>query len=353
MGKFTEVGFHGVDVDVMVRDLVDVSIAQVKQRKRKEVQKAVDEAVENTILTALMGKDVGDRSTWKTLLRSGQLDNQKIEIDVPENAGKTQTAGKRIDNFQEIVFQISNANGKPRTSKQKMSISDARHILLEAEVEKHTSSEAVTKEAITAAENDGIIFVDEIDKICTPSNYRHGSDASSEGVQRDMLPIIEGCTVSTKHGNVNTNHMLFIASGAFHSVKPSDLMPELQGRLPVRVQLQGLTEKDLLKILTDPKCSLTKQYEAMMATEGVELKFQQEGLEEVARVAAEVNLTVENIGARRLHTLMERILDDVSFEAGDVEGDLGPGSEYIVDAKMVRERTKDLLADVDLKKFVL
>lgn len=351
--KFTEVGFHGVDVDVMVRDLVDVSIAQVKLRKRKEVQKAVDEAVENTILTALMGKDVGDRSTWKTLLRSGQLDNQKIEIDVPENAGKSQTAGKRMDNFQEIVFQISNANGKPRTSKQKMSISDARHILLESEVEKHTSSEAVTKEAITAAENDGIIFVDEIDKICTPSNYRHGSDASSEGVQRDMLPIIEGCTVSTKHGNVNTNHMLFIASGAFHSVKPSDLMPELQGRLPVRVQLQGLTEKDLLQILTGPKCSLTKQYTELMATEGVQLTFEEEALEKIAAVSAEVNTTVENIGARRLHTLMERILEDVSYVAGDSEGDLGPGAEYVVTPQMVEDKTKDLLANVDMSKFVL
>jgi len=258
-----------------------------------------------------------------------------------------------MDNFQEIVFQISNANGKPRTSKQKMSISDARHILLESEVEKHTSSEAVTKEAITAAENDGIIFVDEIDKICTPSNYRHGSDASSEGVQRDMLPIIEGCTVSTKHGNVNTNHMLFIASGAFHSVKPSDLMPELQGRLPVRVQLQGLTEKDLLQILTGPKCSLTKQYTELMATEGVQLTFEEEALEKIAAVSAEVNTTVENIGARRLHTLMERILEDVSYVAGDSEGDLGPGAEYVVTPQMVEDKTKDLLANVDMSKFVL
>ena len=353
--KFTEVGFHGVDVDVMVRDLVENSIAQVKQRKRKEVQQAVDEAVENTILTALMGKDVGDRSTWKTLLRSGQLDNQKIEIDVPENAGRQQhtTPGKRMDNFQEIVFQISNASGKPRTTKQKMSISDARHILLETEVDKHTSSEAVVKEAIESAENDGIIFIDEIDKICTPSNYRHGSDASSEGVQRDLLPIIEGSVVSTKHGNVNTNHMLFIASGAFHSVKPSDLMPELQGRLPVRVQLEGLTEKDLLKILTGPKCSLTKQATELMATEGVTLRFGEESLQEIARVSAEVNTTVENIGARRLHTLMERILEDVSYSAGDAEGDVGPGSEYEVSVEMVQEKTADLLKNVDMSKFVL
>lgn len=354
--KFTEVGFHGVDVDVMVRDLVDASIARVKQKKRKEVQKVVDEAVENTILTALMGKDVGDRSTWKTLLRSGQLDNQKIEIEVPENLGKKseQAGGKGMHNFQEIVFQISNAGGQSkRTSKQKMSIQDARQILLEAEVEKHTSSEAVTKEAITSAENDGIIFIDEIDKICTPSHYRHGSDASSEGVQRDMLPIIEGCTVSTKHGNISTNHILFIASGAFHSVKPADLMPELQGRLPVRVQLQGLTRKDLQTILTDPKCALTKQYVALMETEGVDLNFQPEALEAIAEVAAEVNLTVENIGARRLHTLMERILDDVSFEAGHADGDLSPGSEYVVTPELVRDKTADLLANVDLKKFVL
>jgi len=360
--KFTEVGFHGVDVDVMVRDLVDTSIAQIKLKKRKEIQKVVDEAVENTILTALMGKDVGDRSTWKTLLRSGQLDNQKIEIEVPENVNRKVGQegggqGKQIKDFQEIVFQISNAAGKGRTAKQKMSISDARHILLELEVEKHTSSETVTQEAIAAAENDGIIFVDEIDKICTPAHYRHGSDASSEGVQRDLLPIIEGCTVSTKHGNISTNHILFIASGAFHSVKPSDLMPELQGRLPVRVTLDALSESDLLKILTDPTTSLTKQYIALMETEDVTLTFADDALAEIAKVAAEVNKTVENIGARRLHTLMERILEEISFLAGDkTEGDKTDGkagTEYVVTAELVREKTDDLRSNVDLSKFVL
>jgi len=351
--KFTEVGFHGVDVDVMVRDLVDASIAQVKLKKRKEVQQAVDEAVENIILTALMGKDVGDRSTWKTLLRSGQLDNQKIEIDVPESKPQTQTGNARGQpNLQEIVFQISNASGgasaKRGTSKQKVKIADARHILVEAETEKHVSGEAVTTEAIAAAQSDGIIFIDEIDKICTPAHYRHGSDASSEGVQRDLLPIIEGSTVTTKHGNISTNHILFIASGAFHSVKPSDLMPELQGRLPVRVQLQGLTQKDLLTILQDPKTSLTKQYTALMETEGVTLKFEDAALEEIARIASEVNTTVENIGARRLHTIMERVLEDVSFDAGDTVQD-----EFVVDTALVAEKTRDLLANVDMSKLIL
>src|ERR1700761_8134366 len=314
--KFTEVGYVGRDVEQIIRDLVEVAIAQTRERKRKDVQARAQLAAEDRVLDALVGANssAATRDSFRKKLRAGELNDKEIEIETQSSAG--------MPGAQLGAISIGDIFGKMggKTKTRRLTVEGSHEILVNEESDKLLDSDQLTLEAINTVENNGIVFLDEIDKICVRDG-RHGGDVSREGVQRDLLPLIEGTTVSTKHGAVKTDHILFIASGAFHIAKPSDLLPELQGRLPIRVELQALTRDDMRRILTEPEASLIKQYIALMQTEGVTLDITDSAIDALADVAVAVNSTVENIGARRLQTVMERVLDDISFTAPDRNGE--------------------------------
>ena len=361
--KFTEVGFHGRDVDQIIRDLVDNGIALTKQKMRAKFEKYVSEIIENKILDFICGEGANDetREAFRSLYRDGTLDDRTIEVELPDAGGqnmKIDPSGGPIP-IHELVIKVDKLFGNRKsTSKKKMTVAECKPLIEEMEFDNLLSAEAIAKEAITSVENDGIVFIDEIDKIVSSSDYRHGADASSEGVQRDLLPIIEGSVVSTKHGNVNTDHILFIASGAFHSAKPSDMLAELQGRLPIRVELKGLTERDLYRILTEPEMNMIEQQRALMKTEGIDLVFTKEAVEYIANIAAKVNKTVDNIGARRLHTVLERIVEELSFSAPEryskFVADGGSGQlEVKVDVEDIDKAIGSMLKQEDLSRFVL
>ncbi|KAI7835952.1 hypothetical protein COHA_010151 [Chlorella ohadii] len=355
--KFTEVGFHGRDVDQIIRDLVDNAIIMMRQRLRKEMKKAIDEAVEERILNALLGETVDSdtRRQFRMLYREGELDEREVDVEVPPSSPRVMGpfGGSEAAGLQEMVIRVDKIFGGRSKEKRKMKVSEARPLIEEQEAERYVNNESVTREAIQAVEQDGIVFIDEIDKIVTSTEHRYGGDASAEGVQRDLLPIIEGSTVSTKHGNVNTDYILFICSGAFHSCKPSDMLAELQGRLPIRVELKGLTADDFYKILTEPESNMVKQQQALMATENVNLIFTDAAIREIARVAEEVNTNVDNIGARRLHTILERILEDVSFDAPEKAKQQDSQYNVVIDKEDVLTKIGDLLKKQDLSRYVL
>ncbi len=352
--KFTEVGYVGRDVEQIVRDLVEIAIHMVRSRQRKEVEAKAEMAAEERVLDALVGEKASaeTRQKFRALLRQGKLDDREIEIDVSDSGASSLPTIEipGMPGAQMGMVNLGDIFGKAfggRTTPRKMSVEESHDVLVEEEADKLLDENAVVREAIDSVEQNGIVFLDEIDKICARSD-RYGADVSREGVQRDLLPLIEGTTVATKHGTVETNHILFVASGAFHLAKPSDLLPELQGRLPIRVELKALTEDDFRRILTEPETSLIRQYVALMQTEDVTLDFADDAIGEIALVAAEVNRSVENIGARRLQTVMERLLDEISFTATDRSGEtIG------IDAAYVRERVADLARDADLSKYIL
>ena len=353
--KFTEVGYVGRDVEQILRDLVEVAIAMIKERRRKEVTAKAELAAEERVLTALVGENASadTRQKFRKMLREGQLNDKEIEIQVADTgAGGMPTFEiPGMPGAQMGMLNIGDMLGKAfggRTKPRRLTVGESYGVLIQEESEKLLDQEKIVKDAIHAVEQNGIVFIDEIDKICGRAEFRGGGDVSREGVQRDLLPLIEGTTVATKHGAVKTDHVLFIASGAFHLAKPADLLPELQGRLPIRVELQPLSRADLRRILTEPEASLIKQYIALMATEQVTLIFTDDAIDEIAKIAAEVNQGVENIGARRLHTIMERVLDEISFTATDQEN-----STVTVDAKYVRDHVGALAANADLSKFIL
>ncbi|EKE78420.1 ATP-dependent protease ATPase subunit HslU [Oceanibaculum indicum] len=352
--KFTEVGYVGRDVEQIIRDLVEIALTQTRERLRQEVQAKAELAAEERVITALVGEGAAadTRHRFRKMLREGQLDSREIEVEVADNAGASMPTMDipGMPGAQMGMINLNDIFGKAfgqRTRKKKLSVADSYAVLTEEEADKLLDEEAVTREAIQSVEQNGIVFLDEIDKICARSE-RSGADVSREGVQRDLLPLIEGTTVATKRGPVKTDHILFIASGAFHLAKPSDLLPELQGRLPIRVELQALTRDDFKRILTEPEASLIKQYVALLATEQVTLDFREDAIDALATLSAEVNASVENIGARRLHTVMERLLEEVSFTATDK-----PGETITVDAAFVQKHVGDLAKNADLSKFIL
>jgi len=350
--KFTEVGYVGRDVEQIIRDLVETSIGLVRETKRKEVSAKAHLMAEERVLDALVGENAqkSTRESFRKKLRDGELDDKEIEVQVADTGGMPTFDIPGMPGSQVGMINIGDIMGKAfgqRTKPRRVSVKDSYEILIAEESDKLLDEETLVQEAISTVENNGIVFLDEIDKICAPSE-RVGGDVSREGVQRDLLPLIEGTTVSTKYGPVKTDHVLFIASGAFHVSKPSDLLPELQGRLPIRVELRALTKDDFKRILTEPKASLIKQYVALMKTEGVELEFSEDGVDAIADVAVEVNSNVENIGARRLMTVMEKILDEISFEATD-----HAGQTIVIDEKHVRDNIGDLAKNADLSKFIL
>ena len=352
--KFTEVGYVGRDVEQIVRDLLESAIAMTRERLRREVAAKAELRAEERVLDALVGENAGreTRQKFRRMLRDGELNDREIEVQVADNpAGQLPTfdipgmpgAQMGMLNLNEIFGKAFGGRTKPR----RLSVAESYEVLMAEESDKLLDQETVVAEAIRSVENNGIVFLDEIDKI-TARSERTGGDVSREGVQRDLLPLIEGTVVSTKHGTVKTDHILFIASGAFHQAKPADLLPELQGRLPIRVELKALTREDFRRILTEPEASLIKQYVALMETENVQLSFTEEAIDALAALAAEINQTVENIGARRLQTVMERLLDDISFSASD------RGGETVeIDAETVHERVAELAKNADLSRFIL
>ena len=353
--KFTEVGYVGRDVESIIRDLVEVGLSLVRETKRKEVRVRAEQAAEERVLDALVGPGAqpATREAFRKRLRANELNDKEIEIQVAEAGGGMPMfeipgqpgASMGMINLQDMLGKA--LGGRTRT--RRVTVHESYEILINEESDKLLDQEQVTQEALKAVENDGIVFLDEIDKICSRSEAgRVGADVSREGVQRDLLPLIEGTTVSTKHGHVKTDHILFIASGAFHLAKPSDLLPELQGRLPIRVELKPLTRDDMRRILTEPQASLIKQYVALMATEGVTLAFTDDAIDALADVAVQVNSTVENIGARRLQTVMERVLDEISFEASDRNGET-----MTIDRAYIEAHIGDLARNTDLSKFIL
>jgi len=350
--KFTEVGYVGRDVESIVRDLVEVSITMTRERMRQEVRAQAELNAEERVLSALVGESAGreTREKFRRMLRAGELANRDIDLDVQAgNEGMPAFEIPGMPGAQVGMVNIGDMLGKAfgqRTKRKRMTVAESYDVLLAEESDKLLDSETVTKEGLRVAENNGIVFIDEIDKI-TAREGRAG-DVSREGVQRDLLPLIEGTQISTKHGVVKTDHMLFIASGAFHLAKPADMLPELQGRLPIRVELQGLGQDDLKRILVEPEASLVKQTKALLATEGIELAFTDDGIDELARLAHEVNSQVENIGARRLMTVMERVVDEISYTASERTGDT-----ITIDGGYVRERVADLVDAGDLSKFIL
>ena len=350
--KFTEVGYVGRDVEQIVRDLVEIAIAQTRERKRKDVQAKAAQAAEARVLDALVGPGASPatKETFRKKLRAGELNDKEIEIEVQSGGGMPLFDIPGIPGAQMGAISIGDIFGKlggGRTKTRRVSVHDSYDILVNEESDKLLDNDQLTQEAIKVVEQNGIVFLDEIDKICARDG-RIGADVSREGVQRDLLPLIEGTTVATKHGSVKTDHILFIASGAFHISKPSDLLPELQGRLPIRVELKPLTRDDFRRILTEPEASLIKQYVALMATEGVTLEFSEDAIDAVADVAVAVNSSVENIGARRLQTVMERVLDEVSFAAPDRHGET-----VQIDAAYVHKHIGDLAKNADLSRFIL
>ena len=351
--KFTEVGYVGRDVDQIVRDLVDSAIIMIREQMRDDVKASAHGAAEDRVLDALTGSDsrAQTRDLFRKKLRDGTLDDKVIEMDVADTTNPLQMfdiPGQPGSNVG--MMNLGDLFGKAfsgRTQRRKMTIAESYKILIDEEADKLVDQDVVTKSAISSVEDSGIVFLDEIDKVCARADTR-GADVSREGVQRDLLPMIEGTTVSTKHGPVKTDHILFIASGAFHTSKPSDLLPELQGRLPIRVELRALTEEDFVRILTETDNALTLQYAALMATEEVTVKFTDNGIAALAKIAAEVNQSIENIGARRLYTVMERVFEELSFVAPDK-----PGTEVTVNAAYVEEHLGELARSTDLSRYVL
>jgi ATP-dependent HslUV protease ATP-binding subunit HslU len=352
--KFTEVGYVGRDVESIVRDLVEVALTMTRERLRKEVTAKAELNAEERVLDALVGPSASKetRDKFRRLLRDGALADKEIELDVLDRgAGALPTFDiPGMPGAQMGMLNLGDIFGKAfgeRTKRKRMTVAESYMVLIDEESDKLLDQEQVRREALTAVEQNGIVFLDEIDKI-SRGEYRGGADVSREGVQRDLLPLIEGTSVTTKHGAVRTEHILFIASGAFHNSKPSDLLPELQGRLPIRVELHPLTEEDLARILVEPEASLIKQYVALLATEGVSLRFTDGAIAEIARLATEMNERVENIGARRLHTVMERLVEEISFTASDRAGDV-----LEIDPGYVRDNVGHLLEGSDLTKFIL
>ncbi len=351
--KFTEVGYVGRDVEQIVRDLVEIAISMVRERRRKDVMAKAEAAAEERVLNALVGATAqpSTRESFRAKLRTGQLDDKEIEVDVADNAsplGGFDIPGQPGSSIGMVnLSDLLSKSFGGRTKRVRTTVKDAYKPLVQEESDKLLDNEAVTREALRVTEEDGIVFLDEIDKIASRSE-RAGADVSREGVQRDLLPLIEGTTVSTKHGPVKTDYILFIASGAFHVAKPSDLLPELQGRLPIRVELKALSRDDFRRILTEPEANLITQYIALMKTEGVDLVFESDAIDALADIAVQVNGSVENIGARRLHTVIERVLDDISFTASDRNGEA-----FRITGDYVREKLGRMAGDKDLSKYIL
>ena len=351
--KFTEVGYVGRDVEQIIRDLVDASIAMTRENMREDVKAAAHHAAEERVITAIAGEDAreGTRDMFRKKLISGELDDTEIELDLLDTSNPMpmlDIPGQPGGNMG--MMNLGDLFGKAfqgRTTRKRLTVAQSYEALISEEADKLLDDETVKTAALEAVEQNGIVFLDEIDKVCARSDAR-GGDVSREGVQRDLLPLIEGTTVSTKHGSVKTDHILFIASGAFHIAKPSDLLPELQGRLPIRVNLRALTEADFVRILTETDNALTRQYTALMATEEVSVDFTDEGISALAKIAAEVNQTIENIGARRLYTVMERVFEELSFEAPDKSG-----LSVTVDADFVEKHLGELTRSTDLSRYVL
>jgi len=351
--KFTEVGYVGRDVEQIIRDLVEAALVMTRAAKREEVKARAHAGAEDRVLAALVGEHASEttKESFRKKLRDGLLDNKEIELDVADTANPLQ--GLDIPGQPGMgggMVNLGDIFGKAfggRTKRRKMTVAQSYEALIAEEADRLIDNEALTREAIEAVEQNGIVFLDEIDKICARAEHR-GGDVSREGVQRDLLPLIEGTTVATKHGAVKTDHILFIASGAFHIAKPSDLLPELQGRLPIRVELRALTEADFVRILSETDNSLTKQYTALFNTEGVTVNFTEDGIAALAKIAAEVNSTVENIGARRLQTVLERVFDEVSFTAPDRAGDV-----VTVDAAFVQANLGEFAGQVDVSRYIL
>ena len=349
--RFTEVGYVGRDVEQIIRDLLEIAIAIEKERMRKEVKSKAKQAAEERVLNSLVGNkaSVATRESYKKRLRSGDLDNNEIEIEVNDSSSMPSFEIPGMPGANIGMVNISEMLGKAsqKSKKKKMTVKDSYEILISEESDKMIEQEKIIQAAKVSTENNGIVFLDEIDKVSARGD-RMGGDVSREGVQRDLLPLIEGTSVNTKHGPINTNHILFIASGAFQLAKPSDLLPELQGRLPIRVELTALTSDDFRRILEEPDNSLIKQYKALLETENVNLDFTKDGIEQIAKLATEINASIENIGARRLHTIIERVLDDISFTATDRGGE-----NIIVDKNYVTKNIGELAKDMDLSKFIL
>ncbi len=352
--KFTEVGYVGRDVEQIIRDLVDAAIIQTREQMRENVKAAAERNAENRVIEAIAGKDSRSqtREMFRNKLRSGELDDREIELELQDNSGGELPMmdipgqpgmGMGMASLGDIFGKAFGG----RTVRRKMSVAESYEVLVAEEADKLLDDEAVKRSALDAVEQNGIVFLDEIDKVCARSDVR-GGDVSREGVQRDLLPLIEGTTVSTKYGAVKTDHILFIASGAFHIAKPSDLLPELQGRLPIRVELKALTEGDFVRILTETDNALTLQYTALMATEEVKVRFTEDGIAALARIAAEVNQTVENIGARRLYTVLERVFEELGFSAPD-----WPGEEIVVDNAFVSKNLGELMHAADVGRYML
>lgn len=350
--KFTEVGYVGRDVEQIIRDLVDVAIAGLKEKARKVFRQKAQDAVHKRILDALVGKDAGEdtRNKFDALLSDGSLDDREIEIDITVNHtnefGFHDIGGGTQVGMFDLTEMLSKSFGMGRTKLSKMTVAEAKKVLLSEENDKLIDNDKITRSAITAVEQHGIVFIDEIDKVCNRSTT--SQDVSREGVQRDLLPLVEGCAISTKYGIVNTHHILFIASGAFQLSKPSDLLPELQGRLPIRVELDALSREDFVQILKETDNSLILQYKELMKTENLDLKFTDDGIDKIAEIAFFVNQNVENIGARRLHTILEKLLEDISFEAN-----LPEQKEVVIDGAYVDEKVGDLAQKTDLSRFIL
>jgi ATP-dependent HslUV protease ATP-binding subunit HslU len=364
--KYTEVGYHGRDVESMVRDLVEAAINLVRVQKRVQVEETARQRVEDRLLDLLLPpvpefEPAGDtvekaaerqertHAKFREMLRNGQLEDRKVRLNVEQRSLPVQVFSNMGMEQMDIDFQNMFEKLIPRQNREReATVSDAREILLEQEVEALMDKDAINEEAVQLAERTGIIFIDELDKICGPEGSSHSIDVSRQGVQRDLLPIVEGTAVQTRYGQVNTDHILFIAAGAFHRSKPSDLMPELQGRFPIRVELQDLNRDDFVRILTEPTSSVTKQYQALLATDGIKVKFTKEGIEAIADIAYQVNQSTQNIGARRLHTILEKLLEDASFEGPDLKK-----RNVTVDANYVREKLAEIAKNEDLSRFIL
>ena len=352
--RFTEVGYVGRDVEQIIRDLVEIAIAMEREKKRKEVNAKAQLLAEDKVLDALVGNkaSVATRESFRKRLRNGDLDNNQIEIEVMDTSSSMPSfeipgmpgANVGMVNIGDI---LGKSMGNKKGKKKKMTVKESHEILVAQESDKMIEEDKIVQEAKKSTEDNGIVFLDEIDKVSARGD-RVGGDVSREGVQRDLLPLIEGTTVNTKHGPIKTDHILFIASGAFQLAKPSDLLPELQGRLPIRVELSALNEKDFIRILKEPDNSLIKQYKALLKTENVDLEFKDDGIEMLARISTEVNNSIENIGARRLHTIIEKVLDDISFNATDRAGE-----KIVVDKEFVQKNLGNLVKDTDLSKFIL
>ena len=350
--RFTEVGYVGRDVEQIIRDLLEIAIAMEKVKKRKEVFTKAQQYAEERVLEAIVGNkaSVATRESFRKRLRNGDLDKNEIEIDIHDSPSIPSFEIPGMPGANIGMVNIGEMLGKTmgnKPKKKKMTIKESHEILISEESDKLIEQDKIVKSAKVSTENNGIVFLDEIDKVSARSD-RIGGDVSREGVQRDLLPLIEGTTVSTKYGAIKTDHILFIASGAFQLAKPSDLLPELQGRLPIRVELNALTSEDFKKILREPDNSLIKQYKALLKTEKINLEFTDDGIETIAELATEVNSSVENIGARRLHTIIEKVLDEISFTATDRSGE-----KIIIDKKYVQKNLGELVKDTDLSKFIL